>query len=73
MQLLLSLWRLDLLVQGGLKVTSYYVETVVACVAIMQPCFVWIFVYFSGSQHLLSFVTLFFLFLFLCVDLMLRF
>ena len=55
------------------EVTSYYVENVVACVAIMQPCFVWKFVYFSGSQHLLSFVTLFFLFLFLCEDLMLRF
>ena len=37
------------------QLTTCY-ATVVECVVNMQPCFVWIFVHFSGSQHLFSFV-----------------
>ena len=36
---------------------------------VMQPCFVCIFVYFSGSQHLLLFII--YCFIFLGVDLIL--
>ena len=37
--------------------------TIVECVAARQPYFVWIFVHFSGSQHLLLFVIIFIFFL----------
>ena len=32
------------------------------CVAAVQPCFVWIFVYVSVSQHLLLFIIIIYLF-----------
>ena len=41
------------------------------CLTVMQPCFVWIFGYFSVRQHLVLFIITIFYFIFLSLDLIL--